>query len=256
MAESGELRVGTSGYQYDHWRGRLYPHDAPKSHWFDIYAEHFDSVEINNTFYHLPSESTFDSWREQAPPGFRFALKYSRYGSHLKHLKDPQQHVGLFVERAERLGARLGPTLVQLPTGWKLDLARLEDFLSALPRRLRWAVEVRHASWLCDPVYAALHRHGAALCIHDLLDNHPHELTADWTYLRFHGPENRRKYAGNYPHQALSATAQRICGWLSEGHDVYAYFNNDEKGYAVENALDLRRFVQQQNLSQNCGTGL
>ncbi len=243
MAGQGQLRVGTSGYQYDHWRGTLYPGDAPKAHWFNLYAERFDTVEINNTFYHLPAAKTFDAWRARAPEGFRYALKYSRYGSHLKHLKDPEQHVDRFVGRAERLGAHLGPILVQLPPGWKLDMARLNAFLAALPKRLRWALEVRHEAWLCDAVYDALHQHGVALCIHDLLAGHPCEQTADWTYLRFHGSANERKYSGSYPHQTLAAVARRISRWLDDGRDVYAYFNNDERGYAVDNALDLLRFT-------------
>ncbi len=243
MAKRGELRVGTSGYQYDHWRGRFYPEGVPKTGWFDVYAEQFDAVEINNTFYNLPAAETFDQWREQTPPGFRYALKYSRYGSHLKHLKDPDQHVEPFVERAERLGAYLGPILVQLPPAWRVDTARLGDFLAALPQRLRWVLEVRHASWLCDDVYAALREHGVALCLHDLLPDHPHERTADWTYLRFHGPNQDNKYAGRYSPQALTAIARRIETWLCDGCDVYAYFNNDENAYAVDNARDLRRYV-------------
>lgn len=244
MAGGGKLRIGTSGYQYDHWRGRLYPRDAPKSRWFDLYAEQFDTVEINNTFYNLPSAATFDAWRSQAPQGFRYALKYSRYGSHLKHLKDPEQHVDRFVELARRLRAHLGPILVQLPPSWNVDMVRLNEFLAALPRRLRWTLEVRDDSWLCDEVYDALRRHRIALCIHDMLEDHPAELTADWTYLRFHGPANRRKYAGSYPHQALSAAARRIRRWLHDGCDVYAYFNNDEQGHAVDNALDLLRYIK------------
>ncbi len=247
MADRGTLRIGTSGYQYAHWRGRFYPDDAPRTRWFDLYAERFDTVEINNTFYNLPSAETFDAWREQAPPGFRYALKFSRYGSHLKHLKDPQQHVDRFVELAERLGARLGPILIQLPPSWHVDIARLNQFLSALPKRLRWTIELRDESWLCEEVYDALRRHEVALCLHDMIENHPIELTADWTYLRFHGPTPQRKYADNYSHQALSAAARRINDWLADGRDVYAYFNNDDRCYAVENALDLRRFADNRN---------
>ncbi len=243
MAGRGKLRVGTSGYQYDHWRGVLYPDEAPKREWFGLYTRQFTTVEINNTFYHLPAATTFDNWRDQAPRGFCYALKYSRYGSHLKHMKDPHQHVDRFVERAKRLGAYLGPILVQLPPHWRVDLERLDSFLAALPRGHRWAVELRDATWLCERVYSALRRHSVALCIHDLLPDHPSELTAGWTYLRFHGPAPERKYAGSYPYQALRAAAQRIDQWLSAGCDVHAYFNNDERGHAVQNALDLLRFV-------------
>lgn len=245
MAGDGSLRVGTSGYQYDHWRGRLYPEDVPKTGWFEVYAEHFDTVEVNNTFYHLPQADTFDTWRDQAPAGFRYALKYSRYGSHLKHLKDPEQHVGLFVERAARLGDALGPILVQLPPSWGVDVEWLNAFVAALPRHLRWALEVRDPAWLCEAVYRVLREHGVALCLHDMIADHPQELTAEWTYLRFHGTAEGRKYAGSYPHQALSAAARRIRGWLGDGRDVYAYFNNDENACAVDNARDLLRYVRE-----------
>jgi uncharacterized protein YecE (DUF72 family) len=236
----GELRIGTSGYQYRHWRGDFYPNDLPQRCWFDHYAKQFDTVEINNTFYRLPDPEVFDRWRDRAPPGFRFALKYSRYGSHLKHLADPAEALERFVERAERLRSALGPVLVQLPPHWKADPERLDAFLGAAPRRRRWAVEMRDPSWLVDEVYDVLGRHGAALVIHDWLDHHPVRLTSDWAYLRFHG----RNHAGSYSHQALSAQARRIAAWLDAGHDVYAYFNNDLGGHAPRNARALRRYLE------------
>jgi uncharacterized protein YecE (DUF72 family) len=236
----GQLRVGTSGWQYDHWRGVFYPPALKKSEWFAHYAEHFSTVEINNTFYHLPKAETFEAWRRQAPPGFCYVLKFSRYGSHIKKLKDPDGSVGVFLDRAERLGGLLGPVLVQLPPGWSANVERLGAFLAAAPRRRRWAVEFRHPSWLCEEVYQVLRRHRAALCVHDLLPDHPREVTADWVYLRFHGPGPW----GDYPHQALSASARRIRDHLAEGRDVFAYFNNDAHGYAVRNALALRRYVE------------
>lgn len=235
----GEFRIGTSGYQYRHWAGDFYPRGLPQKRWFEHYAEQFDSVEINNTFYRLPQPEVFDRWRERAAPGFLFALKYSRYATHLKHLADPQEALERFLEGAERLRGRLGPILVQLPPHWKADPGRLDAFLRAAPRRHRWAVELRDASWLRGDVYQVLRRHGAALVIHDLLDSHPVELTSDWTYLRFHG----RRYGGSYSHQALSAQARRIRRWLRAGLDVYAYFNNDRGCHAPRNAADLRRYV-------------
>jgi uncharacterized protein YecE (DUF72 family) len=241
----GTLRVGTSGYQYRHWRGDFYPRGVPTKGWFAHYAGRFDTVEINNTFYNLPDAGVFDGWREEAPPGFRFALKFSRYGTHMKHLKDPEATLDRFLERAERLRSALGPVLVQLPPRWSADPDRLDAFLRVAPRRHRYAVEVRDPSWLCDAVYEALRRRGAALVIHDALEDHPVLLTADWTYLRFHAPHHRgRRYRGGYSPQALSGQARRIRRWLHGGHDVYAYFNNDVGGHAPWNALDLRRFVQ------------
>jgi uncharacterized protein YecE (DUF72 family) len=237
--KQGGLRIGTSGYHYEHWQGVFYPKEIPKDRWFAHYARHFDTVEINNTFYHLPQEATFDSWYDQAPAGFCYALKFSRYGSHLKRLKAPQESIDTFIHRAERLKSYLGPILVQLPPRWKVNAQRLAAFLEAAPKRDRWAVEFRDPSWLCDEIYAILAEHRAALCIHDMIDNHPRRMTADWTYLRFHGDH----YRGSYSHQFLTAEARCIREYLADGLDVFAYFNNDQQGYAVQNAADLRRYV-------------
>ncbi|HEY8505895.1 MAG TPA: DUF72 domain-containing protein, partial [Gemmataceae bacterium] len=163
MAERrAAFRIGTSGYMYDGWRGVLYPARLPKRAWLGHYAEHFDTVEINNTFYHLPPPETFRSWREQVPPGFCFALKFSRFGSHLKKLTGAEQTVPLFLGRAELLGESLGPILVQLPPRWRVNRDRLAAFLGQAGRRHRWAFEFRDPSWLCEPVFELLEAHGAA----------------------------------------------------------------------------------------------
>src|SRR5688572_19975955 len=167
------VHVGTSGYQYDDWRGRFYPGDLPKTQWLPFYARHFATVEINNTFYNLPARHVFERWAERVPEGFCFAVKFSRFATHYKRLLEPRQPLELFLERAEPLGAKLGPLLVQLPPRWKADPARLEGFLEAAPRRHRWVIELRDPSWLVEPVYEVLARHGAALCVHDLVPNHP-----------------------------------------------------------------------------------
>lgn len=233
----GKLHVGTSGYQYEDWGGRFYPRDLPKSAWLAHYARHFDAVELNATFYRLPEVETFERWRATAPAGFCYALKFSRFGTHLKHLRDPAETIGRFVERARLLGASLGPILVQLPPHWHVDPERLAAFLEAAPRRCRWAIELRDPSWLCEDVYALLRRHGAALCLHDLIARHPRVRTADWVYLRFHGARG----SGRYSPQALGAAARRIRAWLADGHDVYAFFNNDLGAHAVHDAARLRR---------------
>lgn len=240
MSRTGQWRIGTSGYQYQHWKDRFYPKSLPRKKWFGHFAEHFDTVEINNTFYHLPEASTFDQWRAQAPDHFLYILKYSRYGTHIKHLKDPDLHVTKFLDVAERLKTHLGPILVQLPPRWHCDPQRLETFIKALPGRRRWAFEFRDRSWLNDDIYDLLRRHRAALCIHDMLADHPRILTADWTYLRYHGPGP----GGHYPHQSLSAEADRIAEHLRDGLDVYAFFNNDAEGYALKNAGQLRQYVE------------
>ena len=238
-AKRGKLRIGTSGYHYDHWKEVFYPRHLPKKGWFAYYVRHFDTVEINNTFYHLPQAQSCDVWREQAPPGFRYALKFSRYGSHLKRLKEPHASIAQFLDRATRLRESLGPILVQLPPHWAPDPARLASFLEAASGVYRWAIEFRDPRWLCEEVYAILRRSAVALCIHDLIADHPRCLTTDWTYLRFHGVGG----GGSYTPQALTAQARRIDRYLSDGLDVFAYFNNDAHGYAVRNAADLRRHL-------------
>ncbi len=235
----GRLRIGTSGYEYADWKGRFYPPDLARREWFSFYAATFDTVEVNASFYRLPSSEVFDRWRARAQAGFLYALKFSRYGTHLKRLLDPEQTIGLFLERAERLGPHLGPVLVQLPPRWKVDAERLDRFLQAAPRRHRWAVELRDPSWLHPDVYTVLERHRAALVVHDLLPRHPRVPTAGWTYLRFHGVA----YGGSYSPQKLAAEARRIRAELGAGRDVYAYFNNDRRAAAVHDARRLRRLV-------------
>jgi uncharacterized protein YecE (DUF72 family) len=214
-------RVGCSGWVYRHWRGPVYPPDLPTKQWFEHYAGMFHSVEINNSFYRLPTEAAAEGWAAQAPRGFVYALKLGQFGSHRMKLKD----------------ATAGPTLVQLPPRWKRNAERLDEFLAVAPKHLRWAVELREASWLHEETYDVLRRHGAALCIHDLLAEHPWELTTDWTYVRFHGPRaTEAAYQGRYGPDGLYWMAERLDGWLKEGCDVYAYFNNDDSGFAVEDA--------------------
>lgn len=234
--------VGCSGWMYKDWRGIVYPERLAMRRWFEHYSTMFDTVEINNTFYRLPSESTVEAWAAQAPPGFVYAIKLGQFGSHRMKLRDAASWLPNHLDRAERLGASLGPTLVQLPPRWKRNAERLDEFLSVAPKTMRWAVELRDPSWIHDDVFSVLHRHGAALCIHDLLPDHPWELTTNWTYVRFHGPEAReRKYSGLYGGRRLAPVAKRLRGWLDDGCDVYAYFNNDYEGYAVRDAQWLSR---------------
>ncbi|MFP4250231.1 MAG: DUF72 domain-containing protein [Armatimonadota bacterium] len=230
--------AGTSGYQYDHWVGPFYPEDLPREEWFAYYAERFDTVEINNTFYGLPDTETFAAWREKSPDDFTWVLKYSRYGTHLKKLKDPEGHVTTFIERSKPLHDLMGPILVQLPPNWHPNPDRLRAFLEVAPSDFRWAVEFRDPDWLQEPNYEILREHGAALVIHDMIEEHPEVITADWTYLRYHGGEH-----GEYPHQRMEAEAERVERYLSDGLDVYAFFNNDAHGWAIENVRQLREYV-------------
>ena len=237
--------MGCSGWVYKDWRGVVYPAELPQRRWFEHYTTWFDTVEVNNTFYRLPPPSTTEAWAAQAPPDFTYAVKVGQFGSHRMKLRDPVPWLANHLDRVERLGPALGPNLVQLPPRWKRNVERLDEFLAACPRHLRWAVEVREPSWLHDDVYEVLRRHGAALCIHDLLPDHPWELTTGWTYLRFHGPRALEvKYDGLYGGRRLWRVADRLQAVLDGGGDVYAYFNNDWHGHAVTDARWLSRRLE------------
>lgn len=235
------IRIGTSGWVYQHWRNIFYPADLPQADWFNHYACHFDTVEINNSFYRLPSEAVFVKWREQAPPGFLYAVKASRFLTHLKKLKEPQLPLKNFFTHAAQLDYCLGPILYQLPPHWQLNLARLEDFIAILPQGRCHVFEFRDPSWLVEPVYRLLERYGVGHCIHDLPPLEiPHRVTANFVYLRYHGDSD---HSGNYPTGHLELQAQKILHWHDQGLDVYVYFNNDIGGYAINNALLLKSFL-------------
>ncbi len=234
--------VGTSGWVYRHWRGVFYPTHLATAHWFEYYAQHLRTVEINNTFYRLPEAGAFEGWRRQAPPGFVYAVKASRYITHLKKLKDAAGPLARFLERARLLGPHLGPVLYQLPPHWRQDLDRLEEFLELLPHDLLQAFEFRDPSWLTPETFALLDRFGAGYCIMDLPGvASPVLTTGRLVYIRFHGPD--RVYEGSYSEKELAGWARRIRGFLRHKLPVYVYFNNDAHGYAVQNALRLKEML-------------
>ncbi|HET9743975.1 MAG TPA: DUF72 domain-containing protein [Terriglobales bacterium] len=236
------IRIGTSGWHYKHWVGKFYPAKLPATQMLAYYDERFDSVEINNSFYMLPKFETMRGWRAATPKNFEFAVKASRFLTHNKKLKEPENALENFLPRAEALGEKLGPILFQLPPKWRLNVERLAEFLAALPKYHHYAFEFREPSWLTDSVYDLLRRHNAGFCIYELAGFHsPIELTADWTYVRLHGPGG--KYQGSYSGSALRDWAERIVEWDSELKRVYVYFDNDEAGYAAFNALRLKRMV-------------
>ena len=240
-----DLRIGCSGYHYKHWVGRYYPAGMKPGDMLAHYLRDFDTVELNNTFYQLPKEETFDAWRRNTPRDFLFAVKGSRFITHMIKLKDPERGLVNFMPRAERLGDKLGPILWQLPPGWKLNLERLETFLSLLPKQHRYTFELRNETWMKDEVYQLLAKYNAAFCIYELAGYHsPIELTADWTYIRLHGP-TAFKYQGSYSDRQLEEWAERIRGWKRKLKAVYVYFDNDDRAYAVDNALTLKRLVGQ-----------
>jgi len=219
----------------------VYPVDAPARRWFELYAQRFDTVEINNTFYRLPPPSTVEAWAAQAPPRFTYAVKLGQFGSHRMKLRDAASWLPNHLDRVQRLGPHLGPNLVQLPPRWRRNTERLDELLSVAPKNLRWAIELRDPSWVHDDTFAVLERHGAALCLHDLIEGQPWIRTTDWTYARFHGPDALNvKYWGRYTGRRLWRTADRLRAWIDDGSDVYAYFNNDWHGHAVADATWLR----------------
>ncbi|MGW3725289.1 DUF72 domain-containing protein [Streptomyces sp. NPDC000851] len=231
------LFVGTSGWQYKDWRGLLYPDGCPMRLWLEQYAERFATVEINNAFYRLPTRENFEAWRDRVPSDFVVAVKASRYLTHIKRLRDPEEPVNRLMSHAEGLGDRLGPVLLQLPPTLRADADLLDACLACFPAGTRIAVEPRHDSWWTPEVEAVLRSRGAALCWADVQARPVTPLwrTTDWGYVRFH--QGRAQPWPRYGRQSLRTWVQRIAGTWSDGHDVYAYFNNDPGGAAVEDAV-------------------
>jgi uncharacterized protein YecE (DUF72 family) len=237
----GRLLIGTSGYVYGEWRGRFYPRTLPARAWLPFYTEHFPTVELNNPFYRLPTAATFREWGRAVPRDFVFAVKASRFLTHVKRLKDPAAPLRLFLARARALGPTLGPVLFQLPPQFHANPERLDRFLAAVARQrivrpLRIVLEVRHASWLDESIYERLRAANVSFCFHDSKKQPvTGPVTADFVYVRRHGYGRR----GNYPRRALERDARAIRQWRREGRDVYVYFNNDWRGYAVRDARTL-----------------
>lgn len=244
-----KIHIGTSGWHYKHWLdGVFYPAGMPPAQMFQFYAQHFDTVEINNSFYHLPSATAFDNWRDSSPARFHFAVKASRFITHMKKLKDPTPSSEKFFLVADRLGKKLGPILFQLPPRWKVNVERLSEFLEALPGRHKYVFEFRDETWLVPEVYELLRRHKAAFCIHDFADMKiPTEITAGFTYIRFHGPTSA-KYFGSYSSAQLKTWARRIEEWSEQLSAIYVYFNNDPGGEAVKNAKELKLLLDRKLL--------
>ena len=236
----GKLQIGTSGWVYKHWMGIFYPLHLPSNQQLSFYAQNFSTVEINFSFYRLPERSVFESWREQTPSGFLFAVKGSRYLTHMKKLKDPQEPLSRLMERVEGLQEKLGPILFQFPHTWHLNLERLQSFLELLQTygEQRFTFEFRHSSWLIPQVYKLLENAGVALCL-PVSPTVPLDvrLTAPWTYIRMHTGQ----YGVGYSDQELSIWANRIRLFLQQEADVYIYFNNDPDGYAIHDAQHLCR---------------
>ena len=252
MKRDGVVRVGCSGWQYRHWRGTFYPADMPQHRWFAHYATQFDTVEINNSFYRLPQSDTFARWAGQAPHAFIYAVKASRFLTHMKKLKDPHDPLARFFDNARHLGSHLGPVLYQLPPRWPLNLDRLEIFLqtldelrSQLGMQSRHVVEFREPSWYEPRVYRLLERHRTALCLHDMEGSSSGKVVVGpFVYVRFHFGESR--YGGAYDDRRLEQWSDWLTRRAKSGLDVYAYFNNDQGGHAPRDAVRLRERIIQQ----------
>jgi uncharacterized protein YecE (DUF72 family) len=234
------VRVGTSGWQYRDWRGTFYPPGLPQARWLEHYASRFATVEVNNTFYRLPPATTFQKWHDLTPPDFEITVKASRYLTHVRRLRDPQEPVKLLLERAAPLRKKLGPILVQLPPSLTADRDALSETLDAFGRRVRIAFEPRHPSWFVDEIYEVLRAHDAALC---LTDRHSRPgtvaRTASWFYLRFH--EGNATPHPCYGRQSLQTWARRLLTLWDRDADGYVYFNNDGRACAPRDAARFAR---------------
>jgi uncharacterized protein YecE (DUF72 family) len=242
--KDGQIHIGTSGWSYDHWKGPFYPKALPTDQMLEYYAQHFRSVEINSSFYRLPEKKTLQRWYECTPHDFLFTAKASRYITHMKKLRDPQKTVPAFLKRISALDDKLGPILFQLPPRWHFNETRLCDFLDSLSNEFRYAFEFRDQSWLNRQTFELLARHNMAFCIYELEGFiTPDEITADYIYVRLHGPGEA--YQGSYRLKVLSARAEMFTNRAHRGNTVWCYFDNDQRGYAVKNTGQLQKILSQ-----------
>ena len=238
--------IGTSGWHYDDWRGRFYPDKLPKSRWLEFYTGHFPTVELNNTFYRLPSKKAVTNWHDTSPSGFVFSVKVSRLITHVKKLKDTNESLANFMSRSSLLKEKLGPLLYQLPPGMQRDDEILTGFLQGLPKGYKYVIEFRHQSWLTDEVFRILRQYNTGLCVFDMPDlSCPLLATADFAYIRFHGRDSL--YSSCYTENELAEWANRIAGLSEDLESVYIYFNNDVSGYALKNTVTIRKYLERED---------
>lgn len=241
--QSGQaLYIGTSGWSYNHWKGVLYPLNLAPDRMLEQYAVQFRSTEINSSFYRLPDRRTLEKWRNQTPADFVFSVKASRYITHMKKLKEVEASISKLLSLVSLLGDKLGPILFQLPPRWTCNEERFSSFLEILPAGFRYTFEFRDKSWLNSRVYGLLTRFNAAFCIYELNGFlAPKEVTADFVYVRLHGPDG--PYRGSYSRTTLAAWAGMFMYWSNQGRDIYCFFDNDENGYAATNASELQNML-------------
>ncbi len=236
LMSKATIHVGTSGWLYKHWRGTFYPKGIKQKEEFEYYSLFFNTVELNNPFYRLPSRETFENWRKNSRPDFLYIVKASRYITHMKKLNETEDALDLFLHNCSGLEDKLGPILFQLPPGWELNIERFEKFLKSLPQGFRFAFEFRNTTWYHKDVYKLMKQYNCAFCIYQLAGHmSPIEVTADFVYLRLHGP-TKNKYQGSYDFATLRYWADMSNEWKAAGKDVFIYFDNDDSGYAAFNA--------------------
>jgi uncharacterized protein YecE (DUF72 family) len=238
----GKIYIGTSGWHYKHWVGTFYPRGTKDTEQLSYYLKFFKTVELNNSFYRLPPPQNFRNWRKAVPADFLFAVKGSRFISHMKKLNVEKENISIFFKSVNRLKEKLGPILFQLPPKWNLNIERLSKFLRILSQKYRYAFEFRNQTWYDEKVYALLKKYNCSFCIYEL-EHHlsPLVITADFVYVRLHGPGS--KYAGSYTAKQLRKWATRCRDWQKKGKDVYVYFDNDQLGYAAFNAQTLQKLI-------------
>jgi len=243
MKRKGRILIGTSGWHYKHWIGTFYPAETKDAEQFPYYCRFFKTVELNNSFYHLPAPQTFTNWRKAVPSDFVFAIKGSRYITHQKKLNVEKDSIKLFFSSVKKLQEKSGPILFQLPPRWNINVERFARFLKLLPKKYRYTFEFRNHSWYAQEIYELLQMNNCAFCIYEL-EHHlsPIKVTADFVYMRLHGPGN--KYQGSYNDEQLKKWAKQCREWQKESKDVYVYFDNDQSGYAAFNALKLQALVK------------
>mgnify|MGYP006286029843 CR=1 FL=1 len=238
---NNKIHIGTSGWQYDDWKGKYYPASIKNEDLLGEYQKAFSTVEVNNSFYQLPSEKTLIHWAEKTREDFKFAMKANRYITHMKKLNEPEEALEKMFGRFDVISGKIAVILFQLPPNWKANAERLKDFFGLLPDDHKYTIEFRNESWYDDEIYDVLKQQNAALCIHDIDGKlTPAELTADFTYIRLHGPNKR--YEGSYSDEQLSEWKDRIENFLQETNEVFCYFNNDTNANAPINAEKLNGF--------------
>lgn len=243
MNKTEKIFIGTSGWMYDDWQGNFYPATIKKAAWLKHYQNYFSTVEVNNTFYQSPTKKKLSSWKKKVPKDFIFSIKANRYITHIKNLSNPQQPVDKLISTIKTLDNKLGPVLFQLPPHWHVNKKRLNSFLNVLPKAYQYVFEFRHSSWYTDEIYNLLNKHNCAFCVHDHQDApSPFKTTAEFAYLRFHGPKGN--YQSKYNDQQVKDHAQKIKKLIAQNIAVYVYYNNDFHGYAVKNAKQLQNLLE------------